>query len=115
MPAALPTATTFGRRLREARLAKGLSQAELGAALGLEEENVAAPRVSRYERGERMPDEKTTELLAKTLGLPVAYFHASSDLMAEVLLLMSRLPPDKQEELLKKVRQFAKKNTEGAP
>lgn len=109
MPAPLPAATTLGRRLRQARLARGWTQAELGERLGLEDSNSGAPRVSRYERGERMPDEQTMEALAKALDLPVAYFHAASDPLAEAILLMSKLPPDKQEELLVRIRAFAAK------
>jgi transcriptional regulator with XRE-family HTH domain len=94
--------------LREARLAKGLTQADLGAVLGLDEENSAAPRISRYERGDRMPDLESMEKLGEALGLPVAYFHATNDLVAETLLVMSRLNPEQQRELLGKVRQYAK-------
>ncbi|CAO3301868.1 hypothetical protein J3A72_003671 [Stenotrophomonas sp. PvP093] len=47
------------------------------------------------------------EKLAQALGLPVAYFHATNDLMAETLLVMSRLDPEQQRELLKKVRDYA--------
>jgi len=93
--------------LREARLAKGLTQAQLGAVLGLDEENSAAPRVSRYERGDRVPDPATMEKLAQALGMPVAYFHATNDLVAETLLVMSRLEPEQQRELLTKVRDYA--------
>ncbi|HFK2882396.1 TPA: helix-turn-helix domain-containing protein [Stenotrophomonas maltophilia] len=107
MPAPLAPAHTFGRRLREARLAKGLTQAQLGAVLGLDEENSAAPRVSRYERGDRVPDPATMEKLAQALGMPVAYFHATNDLVAETLLVMSRLEPEQQRELLTKVRDYA--------
>lgn len=76
--------------------------------LGLDEENSAAPRISRYERGDRMPDLESMEKLAEALGLPVAYFHATNDLVAETLLVMSRLDPEQQRELLAKVRQYAK-------
>lgn len=106
MPAAIPPSRTLGRRLREARQARGMTQAELGAALGLEDENSAAPRISRYERGDRMPDEKTMDALASALGLPVAYFHASSDALAETILLMSQLSFQQQQELLQAVRKF---------
>ncbi|PPT78287.1 transcriptional regulator [Xanthomonas arboricola pv. populi] len=107
MPAPLPPAYTFGRRLREARLARGMNQAALGAVLGLEEQNSAAPRISRYERGDRMPDNESMAKLAEALELPVAYFHAASDIMAEAILVLSQLPPAKQEELLRHMREFA--------
>lgn len=109
MPAALPPASTFGRRLREARLSKGLTQAALGAVLGLEEENTAAPRISRYERGDRMPDNESMAKLAEALELPVAYFHAVSEPLAEAILVMAQLPEEAQEELVHRMREFAKK------
>jgi len=84
-----------------------MTQAELGAVLGLEDENSAAPRISRYERGDRMPDEETMEALAEALGLPVAYFHATSDVLADAILLISRLPASKQREVLSKLRDWA--------
>lgn len=108
MPALLPTASTLGRRLREARQARGMTQAALGAVLGLEEENSAAPRISRYERGDRMPDEKTMETLAEALELPVAYFHATSDPMAEMILLMSGMTDEQQAALLRKAMRDAR-------
>ncbi|WP_425612987.1 helix-turn-helix domain-containing protein [Xanthomonas sacchari] len=110
MPAALPPASTFGRRLREARVAKGLTQAALGAVLGLEEENTAAPRISRYERGDRMPDNESMAKLAEALELPVAYFHAVSEPMAEAILVMSQLPEEAQKELVRRMRDFSQNN-----
>ncbi|WDJ53672.1 helix-turn-helix domain-containing protein [Xanthomonas campestris] len=108
MPAPLPPASIFGRRLREARLARGMNQAALGAVLGLEDENTAAPRISRYERGDRMPDNESMAKLAEALGLPVAYFHAVSEPMAEAILVMSQLPMEDQERLVQQMRAFAK-------
>ena len=88
--------SVFGRRLRAARKALGMSQADLGAILGLEDDNSAAPRISRYELGQRDPDPATTEALAKALGVPAAYFHATSDVMAEAILLLSQLTVEQQ-------------------
>lgn len=66
-----------------------------------------ATRVSRYETGQHDPDPATSEALAKALGLPVAYFHATSDLIAEVILLVSKLPAAKQKEALRRLREIA--------
>ncbi|MEB1963167.1 helix-turn-helix transcriptional regulator [Xanthomonas campestris pv. campestris] len=112
VPAPIPPARTLGRRLREARQARGMTQAELGAVLGLEDENSAAPRISRYERGDRMPDEKTMESLAEALELPVAYFHATSDVIADAILLIAGLPVDKQQEVLSKLREWVASGNE---
>ena len=104
MPASVPIAVLFGRRLRAARKAAGLSQVELGALLGMADKN-ASPRVSRYERGEREPDGETLQELSKALGVPPAYFLASSDDLAEGILLIARQPESKQKKLLAILRE----------
>ncbi|WP_336246133.1 helix-turn-helix transcriptional regulator [Luteimonas fraxinea] len=109
MPAALPTPTVVGKRLRMARLARELTQAQLGERLGLDDPNTAAPRISRYERGMHEPDLITLEKLAEALELPVAYFYTSSDLLAEVILVISRLPRKRQAEALAMLKAFADK------
>lgn len=106
MPAPMTPTSVFGRRLRAARTALKLSQAELGAMLGLEEANSGAPRISRYELGLRDPDPATAEALAKALGVPVAYFHATSDVLAEVILLVAQLPAAQQKRALKRLKEF---------
>ena len=106
MPAALPTATLFGKRLRAARLARGWTQAELGGVLGLEDPNTAAPRISRYERGMHEADFKTIEKLSKALGLPQAYFFAP-DVLAEAILVISEMPKEKQQEALALLKDLA--------
>ncbi|MFA8491451.1 helix-turn-helix domain-containing protein [Xanthomonas campestris] len=103
MPASLPTSSVFGRRLRAARRVAGLSQVELGALLGMNEKS-ASSRLSRYERGEREPDHETLAALSNALGVPPAYFHAGSDVLAEVILLVARLPLDQQSDVLELLR-----------
>lgn len=76
MPSALPTTTVFGARLRQAREAKGWTQTQLGRALGLEDANTAAPRISRYERGLHEPDLDTLYQLSAALGVDASYFFA---------------------------------------
>lgn len=113
MPAALPTSTVLGRRLRAARLAKKWTQAQLGERLlGMDEwddPNSAAPRISRYERGMHKPDLETIERLAKLLDLPAAYFVAKSDVVAEAILVMSQLSPTKQREALRLLKRLVPK------
>jgi transcriptional regulator with XRE-family HTH domain len=46
--------STFGLRLKAARLEAGLSQEQLGLQAGLEVESASA-RMNRYERGTRVP------------------------------------------------------------
>ncbi|WP_306807790.1 hypothetical protein [Xanthomonas hortorum] len=47
------------------------------------------------------------DALAEALGLPVAYFYAASDPLAEVILLMSRFSAEQQVELLERLKDFA--------
>ena len=56
-------------RLRSARIAKRLNQAELGAALGKTRQIVSA-----YEQGEKAPEGATMLAIAELLAQPLAYF-----------------------------------------
>jgi len=38
----------------------------------------------------------------------VAYFHATSDVLADIILLVSRLPAAKQREALERLKELAK-------
>lgn len=98
--------TLFGRRLREARLSAGLSQAQLGMKLGMDDQNTAAPRVSRYETGKHEPDQDTLAQIADALGLPVAYFHATSEPLAKIILLVGKLPQDQQAQLSEQIERW---------
>ena len=113
MPVALPPSTALGRRLRAARLAHGWTQAELGERLfGVEDANLIASRISRWERGMHKPDLDTVERLAKLLGLPAAYFVAKSETVAEAILVISRLTPKRQKEALVLLKRLAEKEAE---
>ena len=76
----------------------------------MDDQNTAAPRVSRYETGKHEPDQETMAQIAKALGLPVAYFHAVDDILAEVILLVAKMPKKDQEEILDLLR---KRTTKG--
>lgn len=83
-----------------------MSQVDLGAALNTDDPNLASPRISRYERGEREPDHATVKALADTLGVPESYFFAASDTLAEIILLVALLPADKQKLALQQLKDF---------
>jgi transcriptional regulator with XRE-family HTH domain len=70
----------YSRRLREAREAYGISQRNLGM-----DEFVASTRINRYETGVHQPDLETLQRLAKVLGLPLAYFYAEDDELAQLI------------------------------
>lgn len=87
----------------------GLRQADLGRMLGMEEQNTGAPRISRYETGQHDPDPETAAELAQALGLPLAYFYATPDMLAEAILLIAKLPEDRQQEAIAALRAIAEK------
>ncbi|MFY2764354.1 helix-turn-helix domain-containing protein [Arenimonas sp. MALMAid1274] len=114
MPSAKPTKTIFGSRLRAAREDRGWTQGKLGAvALGIEDENNGASRISRYEGGDRLPDPETLQALADALGMPAVYFHATNDLMADIILQVSKLPQKSQRQVLEHIKGLAAKRTPG--
>lgn len=78
-------------RLREARERKGLSQRALGIAAGIDEFS-ASPRVNQYERGKHVPDLLTLSKLASVLRVPLAYFYADDEKLAELLVMLNALP-----------------------
>lgn len=76
----------WGARLKQARLAAGLSQKQLGIDAGIDE-HVASTRINRYELGVHKPDLITVRKLAEVLKLPVAFFYSDTDDEVASLLL----------------------------
>lgn len=72
------------KRLKEARLAMGISQKKLGIASGMDEFSASA-RMNHYEIGRHTPDYSTLSRIAAVLNLPVAYFYADSDDLANLI------------------------------
>jgi transcriptional regulator with XRE-family HTH domain len=67
------TAAEVGDRIREARLAKGWTQAALGSRMGVNERTV-----QRWQSG-RLPRPTTLTRLAGVLGVPHAYLVETED------------------------------------
>jgi transcriptional regulator with XRE-family HTH domain len=65
----LPADVRFGRKMRAARLTLGLSQAELGIAIG-----VTFQQIQKYERGTNRVRASMLESLAAALNVPITYF-----------------------------------------
>ena len=65
-------------RLKQARLAAGLSQKMLGIEAGIDE-FVASTRINRYELGVHKPDLLIAKKLADVLNVPVAFFYTDAD------------------------------------
>lgn len=87
MPDEVPV---ISRRLREARLAAGLSQKQLGIKAGIDEFS-ASSRINQYERGKHVPDYSTAERLASVLNVPTPYLFTREDDLAKLILLYSQL------------------------
>lgn len=98
------TSASFHVRLKQARLAAGLSQKRLGMQAGIDE-FVASARVNRYELGIHQPDFDTAGRLADVLRVPLAYFFAADDRLAELILAFAQLPKRKQDALLRTAQQ----------
>jgi len=98
-----PHPSVFARRLREARLAAGLSQKNLGIEAGLDR-FVASARINRYERGTHEPPSNVAGKLAQALGVPLAYLYAEDERLAEVIALFAAASKRKQSVVLKLLR-----------
>jgi len=82
MKSTCPLNQTFQKRLKQARLAKGLSQKRLGIAAGIDE-FVASTRINRYEKGIHQADLDTAQRLAEVLDVSPSYFYEENDELAE--------------------------------
>ncbi|MFJ1268203.1 helix-turn-helix domain-containing protein [Legionella lytica] len=76
------TDSPLPKRLKEARIATGISQKQLGIAAGIDEFS-ASPRINQYETGKHSPDFSTLKRIATVLSIPTAYFYAEEDELAK--------------------------------
>ena len=95
--------SVFARRLRERRLALGLSQEAVGVAIGIDE-SCSRTRISRYETGNSEPALAIAQLLAKALGVPMSYFYCDDDLDAEALLIIHTVSADQKRRIVETLR-----------
>ncbi|WP_175761872.1 helix-turn-helix domain-containing protein [Burkholderia ambifaria] len=82
----------LAQRIRQARLAAGMSQVELALAAGIEPET-ASSRLSRYESGLRVPDPDLVERMASVLRRPVSWFYEPDEALATLILNVWLLKP----------------------
>lgn len=91
----------FARRLKEARLASGISQRRLGMMVGLRPQQ-SSPRMNRYELGHHVPpDYGLIKRLGNVLGVPPAYFFCDDDVMAEIIKRIGMMKVNERMKLLK--------------
>lgn len=86
-------------RLREAREKVGLSQKALGIEAGMDPFSASA-RMNQYEQGKHTPDYATLSSIARVLCVPVAYFYAEDDLLAQAILLLGNKSAEELEGII---------------
>lgn len=96
------TKSPLSKRLKEARLAAKLSQKTLGMAAGIDEFSASA-RMNHYEQARHAPDYSLLKRIASVLKVPVAYFYAESDELAQWIKLYNQIKRAKRVEILKKL------------
>lgn len=80
----------IAKRLKQARLALGLSQRELGIRAGIDPA-VASTRVNQYERQRHQPAFEIVRKLAQVLKKPAPYFYAVDENLAELIAIYGQL------------------------
>ena len=100
--------TCIGKRLKEARLAFGISQKKLGVLAGIDE-NSASSRMNQYEMGKHTPNFITLKRIGKILGYPVEFFYSDNDVTAKVIYLMGRFSDENKIAVLSSLKNLALK------
>jgi transcriptional regulator with XRE-family HTH domain len=83
------------RRLREARIRKGVSQKQLGILAGIDQFSASA-RINQYEQDKHVPDFSIAKRLAKVLGISVTYLYTEDDQLADIIRIFSGLSSNKK-------------------
>jgi transcriptional regulator with XRE-family HTH domain len=78
----LTGAELVGKRIKAARLAKGMTLAGLGTAAGYDP-FTAATRILHYEKGRHLPKLAVAEVIAEQLGVPAASLFCRDDILAD--------------------------------
>lgn len=95
----------FPKRLKIARKAAGLSQKKLGILAGIDEFSSSA-RMNQYEKGTHSPDYSMVQRIGGVLEVPVAYFYAEDDGLAELIELYGRLNEAKKISLARIIEEL---------
>lgn len=88
-----------GRRIRARREELGLSQEKVGVLIGIDESSSRA-RISRYELGTHEPPVETARLIAKALGVPLAYLYCDENEVANLLKALASKSSSQQKVLV---------------
>ncbi|WP_247841571.1 helix-turn-helix transcriptional regulator [Pseudomonas sp. MWU12-3103b] len=101
--------TTFSKRLKEARKARGISQERLGIDAGIEPASASA-RMNQYEKGVHQPSESIVKQIAAVLDLPVPYFYSEDDETAHLLQCFHLLKEKDRKDVVDLVEKLAFKH-----
>lgn len=93
------TQIPIAKRLKEIRLEIGLSQKQLGIAIGVDE-FVASARMNQYETGKYTPNFFILQKIANIVHMPVAFFYTADDRLAQFIKLFYKLDAKQQNEIL---------------
>lgn len=93
------TQNLVGKRIRSRREELGWSQEKLGVQIGLDESSSRA-RISRYELGNHEPQLGTARNIAKALGVPLAYLYCDENDVAELLIVLEKMPMKRRADLI---------------
>lgn len=96
--------TPIPKRLKQARLARKISQKSLGIAIGIDEFSASA-RMNQYEQGVHTPVYQTVERIARFLGYPVSYFYENNDNIAKLLEGIKAANNQKINNLIKELKE----------
>jgi transcriptional regulator with XRE-family HTH domain len=78
----------IGKRLKSARKAADMTQAELARRAGIDE--LTASRISHYETDTHSPNYPQACRFADVLGIPECYLYCRDDVIAEQLLTINK-------------------------
>lgn len=92
--------SVFSKRLMDARLYMGYTQAQLGVLAGIDEFSASA-RMNQYERGVHAPDYGMSRRLAEVLEVPTSFFFEEDDLLAALILNYGKLKAQQRKQLFK--------------
>lgn len=102
------TNVPIAKRLKETRLAAKISQKKLGIASGIDQ-FAASARMNQYEKGKHTPDYLTLKRIAYVVEVPVAYYYAEDDDLAELIASYGTLSKSDKRKFLKHIKNAIKK------
>ena len=100
--------TCIAKRLKEARLAFGISQKKLGILAGIDETS-ASSRMNQYEMGKHIPNFIMLKRIGKILGYPVEFFYSDNDVTAKIICLIGRLSDEDKMPVLNSLKNLVLK------